>query len=356
MQADLPIKKIKVLIVDDSALTRDIIAEELSTDAELEIVGKAENPYVARDMIVQYAPDVLILDIEMPRMDGLSFLEKLRQYHPMPVVIFSALTPANSEVALRAFELGAVEVMHKPKIDLSYKLQEMRIVLSDKVKAAAQAKDKCMKGPPLSSRKAPQEPEQIPALKSTDKIVAIGASTGGVEAIRTILTALPESFPGILITQHMPEKFTTTFAEDLNKRCRIEVREAREGDTVHPGLALVAPGNYHLILQRDGGRYYAGVRQGPLVCRQRPSTDVLFDSVSKCAGKNAMGVILTGMGNDGANGLLKMRQAGAFTIAQDEASCIVFGMPKEAIKRNAAMKVLPLEDIPRELIEQCSKT
>ncbi|MBU1086737.1 MAG: chemotaxis response regulator protein-glutamate methylesterase [Candidatus Omnitrophica bacterium] len=351
------LKKIKVLIVDDSAVVRDILSKELSKESGIEIVGTAMDPYVARDKIVFLKPDVLILDVEMPRMDGLTFLEKLMEHYPLPVIILSNLTPDGCELSLKALELGAVEVMHKPMLDLSYKLRELIILLTDKIKAAAGVKYRFLVTREEKRLEKEKKKENfIPIIKAnlinlTDKIIAIGSSTGGTEALQGILRVLPHGFPGILIAQHMPENFTRSFADSLNRVCQIEVREAKHGDTIYPGLALVAPGNYHMILKRSGVRCYVEVKQGPLVCRHRPSVEVLFNSVAKHMGKNSVGVILTGMGSDGAEGLLKMKEAGAFTIAQDEASCVVFGMPHEAIKLGAAAKVVALKKIPQELVD-----
>jgi two-component system chemotaxis response regulator CheB len=346
-------KKIKLLIVDDSVVVRKIISREIAKFPEIEIVGTAPDPYVARDLIVERDPDVLSLDIEMPRMDGITFLEKLARYHPMPVVIFSSLTPVNSETALRALELGAVEVMQKPWLNDSFTLQEMMILLADKIKAAAAVKYRFKKGVPLI--KKPGAPSEIKAMiKTTDKVIAIGASTGGVEAIRSILPRLPGDFPGVVVVQHMPQMFTASFAKDLNRLCQMEVREARDGDTIHPGLALIAPGNQHLLVRRSGAQYLTSLNQGPLVCRQRPSVEVFFGSISKFVGANAIGVMLSGMGNDGASAMTKMRDAGAYNIAQDEGSCVVFGMPKEAIAHGAVHKVLPLDKIADELVALCS--
>lgn len=349
------LKKIRVIVIDDSAVIRKVLARELSRDPAIEVVATAADPYVAREKIVELKPDVLTLDIEMPRMDGIMFLEKLKKYYPMPVVVLSSLTPASSETALKAFELGAVEVMHKPVIDVSYKLKEMMVMLGDKIKAAASVKYRFIHKLTIAEvRPEASVSEMTAMIKTTDKVVAIGASTGGVEAIREVLTSLPAIFPGIVIAQHMPERFTKVFAEDLNRRCKIKVREAKDGDSVLPGLVLIAPGNFHLLLARSGARYHVEVKEGPLVCRQRPSVEVLFESVAKYAGRNAIGVILSGMGSDGAHGLLKMKEAGAFTLAQDENSCVVFGMPKEAIACGAVDKVVSLSDIPAALIAQCS--
>jgi two-component system chemotaxis response regulator CheB len=344
-------EKVKVLIVDDSAVVRSILSRELAKDPDIEVVGTAVDPYAARDKIVLSKPDVITLDVEMPRMDGLTFLGKLMEFYPMPVIILSTLTPAGCETALRALELGAVEVMEKPSLDVSAKLNEMIIMLTDKIKSAAQTKYRFtyMTKDDIEKQKTVQKPISA-MIKTTDKVVAIGASTGGTEAIRKIIPVLPSSFPGTVITQHMPEHFTKSFADSLNKTSQMEVREAQNNDTVRPGLVLIAPGNYHMLLRRSGARYYVEVKQGPLVCRQRPSVEVLFDSVAKYAGRNAVGVILTGMGNDGATGLLHMKEAGAVTIAQDEKSCVVFGMPKEAIKAGGAQKVMPLDNIAQELV------
>ena len=338
-------KQIKVLIVDDSAIVRKIFSQELSKHADICVVGAAPDPYVARDKIVNLKPDVITLDIEMPRMDGLSFLRKLMKYHPLPTIIVSSLTAANSEMALEAMEYGAVEVLAKP--GGSYSVGDMSEQLAEKIRAAA-----CVN---VSSRSPVEERPvlNVPgfALKrSTHKVIAMGASTGGTEALKSVLMQLPANTPGIVIVQHMPPRFTTTFANRLNELCRIEVREAKDGDSVLPGLALIAPGNFHMALKRIGGSYYVEVGTGPLVFHQRPSVDVLFHSVARFAGGNAVGVIMTGMGKDGAAGMLEMKKAGAHTVAQDEASCVVFGMPKEAIRLGGVDKVASLHDIPRTLM------
>lgn len=346
--------RIKVLIVDDSAVTRKILAEELSRMRDIDVVGVALDPYVARDKIIQLDPDVLTLDIEMPRMDGLTFLQKLMRYHPMPVVVLSSLTQKGCETAVRCLELGALEVMQKPDSGAVGRLGEMVTILAEKLRAAAEAKYKFLMRRNEERVAAPPEHLTLASVKTTDMVVAIGASTGGTEAIRSLLGVLPPNFPGILITQHMPEHFTRSFADSLSKICQIEVREAKNGDTVIPGLAFIAKGDYHMLLRRSGARYYIEVKKGPLVCNQRPSVEVLFSSVAQSAGRNAIGVILTGMGSDGAQGLLRMRQAGAFTMAQDEASCVVFGMPKEAIAAGAVMQVRPLDEMPTELIRRVS--
>lgn len=342
---------IKVLIVDDSAVVRKILTDELSKHRDIEVVGTAVNPYVARDKIVKLRPDVITLDIEMPRMDGLTFLSKLMKHFPMPVVVVSSLTPENSETALKAFDLGAVEVFCKP--GSAYSTKDISRDLARAVRAAASARVK-----PLSEKKTQvAKNAQIEPIKfkTTHKIVAIGASTGGTRAIETVLSGLPATTPGTVIAQHMPEAFTAGFAQRLNEISQMEVREARDNDHVIPGVALVAPGNRHMVLRRSGGSYLVKIKNGPLVHYQRPSVDVLFRSVSKSAGKNAVGAILTGMGADGAKGLLEMKENGAYTIAQDEATSIVFGMPKEAIQIGAVDKVVPLPDISASVIHALQK-
>ena len=342
-------RKIRVLIVDDSALIRQLLTELLSTDAEIEVVGTASDPYVARQRIKELEPDVLTLDVEMPKMDGLTFLEKLMTGHPMPVVMVSSLTEAGCQTTLKALELGAVDFFTKPKIDLRDEITERAAELVDKVKMAMQARVR-----PLGQSRVEEvksiNPSRTAMLKTTDKILAIGASTGGTEAIRSVLQQMPADAPPILITQHMPERFTKAFADRLNSICEILVKEACDGDSVLPGQALVAPGNYHMELIRSGARYQVHITQGSPVNRHRPSVDVMFHSIAKTAGSNALGVILTGMGGDGAQGLLAMRQAGAATMAQDEATCVVFGMPKEAIKAGAVDKIVPLQHIPSALL------
>jgi two-component system chemotaxis response regulator CheB len=336
--------KIKVLVVDDSAIVRKIFNEELSKDPDIEVIGTAPDPYIARDKIVQLKPDVLTLDIEMPRMDGLTFLKKLMKYHPLPVIIVSSLTPKGSALALEAIEEGAVEVLAKP--GGAYSVGDMCVQLKQKIRAASRAV--------IKKRTATETPLPRPltqALKeTTQKVIAIGASTGGTEALREILTRMPVNSPGMVIVQHMPANFTRAFAQRLNSICQIEVKEAEDGDSVINGRALIAPGNYHLLIRRSGARYYVNVKDGPLVHHQRPSVDVLFHSVAQYAGNNAVGVILTGMGADGAKGLLAMKEAGARTLAQDEESCVVYGMPKEAVRLGAAEKIIPLERMAQEII------
>lgn len=340
--------RIKVLIVDDSALVRKIFSQELAKEPAIEVVGTAPDPYIARDKIVYLKPDVVILDIEMPRMDGLTFLEKLMEYYPMPVIIVSSLAKGSCDVALRALELGAVDVMAKP--GSSYSVQDLSEQLIEKIKAAAQMKRFKRTKQPEQETVISRPPNRA-LIKSTHKVIAIGASTGGTEAIKEVLVHLPADMPPIIIVQHMPPIFTKSFADRLNSLCKLEVREAADQELATPGKVLIAPGNYHMVLKRSGAQYYVEVKDGPLVFHQRPSVEVLFQSVATYAGANAVGVIMTGMGADGAGGLLEMKKAGAFTIAQDEASCIVFGMPKEAIQMGAAMQVTPLENISQVIME-----
>jgi len=326
----------RVLIVDDSAVVRKILTDELSKYEDIEVVGSAVDPYVARDKILKLRPDVLTLDVEMPRMDGLTFLSKLMQFHPMPVVVVSSLTPKNSEAAIRALELGAVEVIGKP--GSAYSVPEIARQLVRAIRAAAGAR----------IRKELLELPAVPPatrhfqLKTTDKVLAVGASTGGTKAIEVLLTSLPAMAPGTVIVQHMPEHFTAAFASRLNQLAAMEVREARDLDSVVTGVALIAPGHRHMVLERSGARYLVRLHDGPPVHHQRPSVDVLFHSVARSGGANAVGVLLTGMGADGAEGLLAMRESGSHTFAEDESSCVVFGMPREAIVLGAAVEVVAL--------------
>jgi two-component system chemotaxis response regulator CheB len=334
--------KIKVLIVDDSAVVRKIFTEVISRQPDLEVVGTAPDPYVARDKIVQTKPDVITLDVEMPRMDGLTFLKKIMHYHPLPVIIVSSLTQRGSKMALQALELGALEVLAKP--DGAYSVGELGVQLVEKIRAGANVRFADKK-----PSEAPSPAKPAPLAQTTDKIIAIGASTGGTEAIKEVLLRLPSNTPGVVIVQHMPPKFTTAFAERLNQQCAMEVKEARDGDSVTTGRALLAPGNFHMLLKRSGARYHVQVKHGPPVHHQCPSVVVLFNSAALSGGANVIGVILTGMGADGADGMLAMKDRGAYTIAQDEASCVVFGMPKEAIRKGGVQKVLPLSRIPDEI-------
>lgn len=335
--------QIKVLVVDDSAIVRKILTKQLGQDRNLDIVGTAPDPYVARDKIISLKPDVLVLDVEMPRMDGITFLRKLMKHHPMPVIIFSSLTPKGGKTAMEAMAAGAVEVMSKPGI--AYSVGDACDILVEKIKAASRAD---MKKVVTHSSRSPAK--RLAMVETTNKIFAIGASTGGVQALHCVLTSFPPNAPGTVIVQHMPARFTTSFAERLNNECAVTVKEAQNGDHVIPGKVLIAPGGYQMTMNRSGANYYVKITDGPPVCRQKPSVEVLFNSVAQYAGANAVGVILTGMGNDGAGGLLKMREAGARTIAQDEASSIVFGMPKEAIECGGAEKVVPLSEVTRTMV------
>ncbi|NOS78056.1 MAG: chemotaxis response regulator protein-glutamate methylesterase [Nitrospira sp.] len=337
--------KIRVLNVDDSALMRQVLAQLLSKDPGIEVVGSAPDPYIAREKIKALNPDVITLDVEMPKMDGLTFLEKLMRGRPMPVVMVSSLTEAGCQTTLRALELGAVDYITKPKIDLRDGMEGIADDLIEKVKAAASAKIRGAANGAGHAQPRQAIPLSSAMIKTTDIIIAIGSSTGGTEAVKEVLEVLPPNTPPILITQHMPEHFTKTWADRMNQICRISVKEAQDGDSVLPGHALIAPGSYHMTLVRNGARYSVRINQDPPVNRHRPSVDVMFDSVARYAGGNAVGVILTGMGGDGAKGMLAMKLAGAHTIAQDEASCVVFGMPKEAIKLGGVDKILPLGDI-----------
>ncbi len=351
--------KIRVLVVDDSAVVRQTLTDILSSDPEIEVMATAGDPYVAAERIRDQIPDVITLDIEMPRMDGLTFLKKIMSQHPIPVVICSSLADEGAQSTLKALEYGAVEIITKPKIGTKQFLEDSRIELCQAVKAAAQARVRTL-GPshvvePKLTADAVLSPATSAMVETTEKIVAIGASTGGTEALKTLLEALPSDSPGIVIVQHMPELFTRAFANRLDGLCDITVKEAESNDSVIRGRALIAPGNHHLLLKRSGARYYVEIKDGPLVCRHRPSVDVLFRSAARYAGQNAVGVILTGMGDDGARGMLEMKQVGAYTIAQDEASCVVFGMPKEAIKMGAVDKVLPLPSIARAMLAASSQ-
>ena len=342
---------IRVLIVDDSAIVRKVLTLELSKYRDIEVVGSAVDPYVARDKIVRLHPDVITLDLEMPRMNGLAFLAKLMKYYPLPVVVVSSLTPKNSEAALKALELGAVEVICKP--GPAYRTSEISGPLIRAIRAAASARVTPQASPPEGD--GIRERAHDFHLQTTHKILAIGASTGGTQAIESVLRELPAIFPGTVIVQHMPEQFTATFAQRLNQVCQMEVREARDSDPVGPGVALVAPGNRHMLLQQDGARYRVRIKSGPAVNHQRPSVDVLFHSVARSAGRNAIGVLLTGMGADGAKGLMAMHEQGANTLAQDEQSCVVFGMPKEAIGLGAVDEVVSLQQIPGTILRRLQR-
>lgn len=345
--------QIKVFIIDDSAFMRQLLTEILESDRQIKVIGTASDPFVAAKKLASETPDVITLDIEMPRMDGITFLRKLMAQHPLPVVVISSLTGQGSETAMKALECGATEVIQKPDLHDQGKLEEAKIRLLDSVKAAKLSKIKRRKASETSytvekklSADAVLNPlRRNSMIKTTEKVVAVGASTGGTEALRDFLSALPADAPGIIIVQHMPEMFTKSFANRLDQLCKISVKEAENGDSVIRGRALIAPGNKHMLLKRSGARYYVDVVDGPLVNRHRPSVDVLFRSVAEYAGRNSIGIIMTGMGDDGAKGMMEMKEAGAYTIAQDEKSCVVFGMPKEAIRLNAVDKILPLDRI-----------
>jgi two-component system chemotaxis response regulator CheB len=345
-------EKIRVLIVDDSAVVRQTLQEVLSSDHEIEVMATASDPFIAADKILHEVPDVITLDVEMPRMDGITFLQKIMSQRPIPVVICSSLTEGGSETALKALEYGAVEIIQKPRIGTKQFLEESRVRICDAVKAAAIAR--MARISPAAPRVVPKlsadvilpKPASNAMVKTTEKVVVVGASTGGTEALREFLEAMPLDAPGIVVVQHMPEHFTRAFATRLDGICRISVKEAEDNDTILRGRALIAPGNHHVLLKRSGARYYVEIKDGPLVSRHRPSVDVLFRSAARYAGRNCIGVIMTGMGDDGAKGMLEMKEAGAFTIAQDEESCVVFGMPKKAIELSAVDRVVDLKSIP----------
>ncbi len=337
-------RKVRVLIVDDSAVVREVLTRELGRDPLIEVVGSAADPYIAREKIVELGPDVLTLDVEMPRMDGLTFLRHLMRSRPMPVIVLSSLTQEGTSTAIDALAAGAIDVLAKP--GTSFSTDSLGPILASKIKAAAGARV----APPTV------RPSVVSSSKlvTTNKILAIGASTGGVQALTEVLTALPATAPGTLIVQHMPEKFTASFAQRLSSMCQVQVTEAKDGDRVAPGRVLIAPGGKHMLLRRSGAEYHVCVKDGPPVFHQRPSVEVLFNSVAEIAGANAVGAMLTGMGADGATGLLAMRRAGARTIAQDEKTSVVFGMPAEAIKCGAAEHVLPLDQIAPMLMSLAS--
>ncbi|MFO0725351.1 MAG: chemotaxis response regulator protein-glutamate methylesterase [Myxococcota bacterium] len=337
---------IRVLVVDDSGVVRRLVTQALSKDPEIEVVGSAPDPYVARDMIADLRPDVLTLDLEMPRMDGLSFLQRLIKHYPMPVIILSSLTTKGSDLAVQALAMGAVDVMSKPD-GVAYKIGDIGATLIDKVKAAARVSRNKLMAVSEATSITPVAPLQM----RTHHVVAIGASTGGTVAVERVLKALPPDSPPILVTQHMPAGFTSSFAQRLSRCCRIKVREAKDGEVIAPGVALVAPGSHHLLIRASGAQLYVSLSDGPPVNRHRPSVDVLFKSVAATCGASAVAVILTGMGADGARGLLDLKNAGAHTIAQDEASCVVFGMPRAAIELGAVNDVLSIDEIPGRIVD-----
>lgn len=352
--------KVRVLIVDDSAVVRQVLTGIVNTDPELEVMATAGDPLLAAERMKVEVPDVILLDVEMPRMDGISFLQKLMSQHPVPVVICSSLTEKGSETLMNALEFGAVDIIEKPRLGTRQFLEESRLRICEVLKAASQARLK--KIPPARREISPKltadavmvRPNSGAMIKTTEKVVVVGASTGGTEALRIFLEALPDDSPGIVVVQHMPEHFTTAFARRLDGICRVSVKEAAHNDTVLRGRVLIAPGNRHTMLKRSGARYYVEVKDGPLVCRHRPSVDVLFRSAALYAGKNAVGIIMTGMGDDGARGMLELKQAGSRTIAQDEATSVVFGMPQEAIRLGGVDRVLPLQAIAAEMVRICS--
>lgn len=350
--------KIKVLIIDDSALIRSILSEIIRAQNDMEVVGVAPDPIVAREMIKQCNPDVLTLDVEMPKMDGLDFLEKLMRLRPMPVIMVSSLTERGSEITMRALELGAVDFVTKPKLSIQSGMLEYAQAITDKIRAASKARVRSRAVIGMSS--APTPNSVLPAMKnplvSSEKLIIIGASTGGTEAIKSFLMQMPSDCPGILITQHMPEGFTKSFAKRLDGICKISVLEAQGGERILPGHAYIAPGHSHLLLSRSGANYVTAIEDSEPVNRHRPSVDVLFRSAARCAGKNAVGVILTGMGKDGAEGMLEMKNAGAYNFAQDEATCVVFGMPKEAIAIGSVDEILSLNDLPASVLNYLDKT
>lgn len=353
-------RKIRVLVVDDSALVRSALSQVLTSDPEIEIMAMARDPIVAALKIRNEVPDVIILDVEMPRMNGITFLKKIMSQHPIPVIICSTLAVEGGQTALSALESGAVEVMEKPSLGTRIFFEESKIRICDTVKAAAMVKIKMYKhvkpikvSPKLTADAILPGPSIKAMDKATETVIAVGASTGGTEALRVLFESLPRDSPGMVVVQHMPANFTKAFADRLDETCLVSVREAKNNDTVLRGQVLIAPGNYHMLLKRSAARYYVEIREGPLVSRHRPSVDVLFRSTARYAGKNALGVIMTGMGDDGAKGMLEMKQAGAYNIAQDKASCVVFGMPMEAIKLDAVDSILPLDKIADALLKKC---
>ena len=343
-------KRIRVLVVDDSALVRELLTAGLAKDPELEVVGSAANPYIARDKIVELHPDVMTLDVEMPRMDGVDFLRRLMPQYPIPVIMVSALTQKGAQITLEALEAGAIDFVTKPSTDVARGLNQMLADLRQKIKMAAKVDLSAWKNRAVRREKPGPVVVRTALSESTDKVIAIGASTGGTEAIRRVISSFPANMPGIVIVQHMPPGFTKHFSDNLNEICEMDVQEAKTGDRVMPGRVLIAPGGKHMTVRRSGGIYLVDCQEGENVNGHCPSVDVLFHSVARYVAGNAVGVILTGMGGDGADGLLAMRQAGARTIAQDEATCVVFGMPKVAIDRGGVEKIGPLDTIPQMIV------
>lgn len=351
--------KIKVLIVDDSSVVRQTLSEVLQSDPNILVMATAGDPYIAAAKMREDTPDVITLDVEMPRMDGITFLQKIMTQHPIPVIICSSLTEKGSETAVKALEYGAVDIIQKPRLGTKQFIEESKIAICDAVKAAAEARVKKFIPrheiqPKLTADAIMARPPTKAMIETTEKVIVVGASTGGTEALRVFLESLPADCPGIVIVQHMPEGFTSSFANRMDSICRISVKEAKNNDTVIRGRALIAPGNYHILLKRSGARYFVEVREGPLVSRHRPSVDVLFRSAARYAGRNTVGVIMTGMGDDGARGMLEMKECGAYNIAQDEETCIVFGMPHEAIKLGAVDMVLPIDTIAGAVLRKCT--
>lgn len=356
----MPLKnRVKVLVVDDSATVRQALTNILESDPDIQVVGTASDPFVAAKRLADVIPDVITLDVEMPRMDGITFLKKLMAQHPIPVIICSSLVESGSQTLQQAMEAGAVDVLLKPSMGVAEHLMESKIRICDAVKAAAQAKLGARRHHAATARHEPEKklsadvmlppPSGRAMARTTDCVICMGASTGGTETLKEVLQSLPAATPGIVIVQHMPERFTTSFAQRLDSLCEMEVKEAQDGDAVLRGRVLIAPGNHHTILERSGARYYVSVKSGPLVSRHRPSVDVLFRSAAAAAGANAVGVIMTGMGDDGARGLQEMKAAGAITIAQDEATSIVFGMPREAIARGCVDHIASLQNLAAEI-------
>lgn len=354
-------RKVKVLVVDDSALVRQTLVDIFEAAPDIEVVGAASDPFVAAKRMEKVVPDVITLDVEMPRMDGLTFLKKIMTQHPIPVVICSAVTEKGAEATFKALEYGAVEIITKPKLSTKQFLEESSIKICDAVKAAARASmkrvvEKVEVSPKLSADAVlPAPTSKTRAVASTEKICVVGASTGGTEALAMYLQSLPPDCPPVAIVQHMPEHFTAAFAKRLNGVCTITVKEAENNDPMCKGQALIAPGHSHMLLKRNGSRYFVELKDGPLVRRHRPSVDVLFRSAARFAGKNAVAALMTGMGDDGAAGMKELHETGAFTIAQDEATCVVFGMPQEAIKLGGVDSVLPLQRIAGEMVAKCNK-
>jgi len=350
---------LKVLVVDDSAVVRQTLTEILSSDPEISEVASCQDPFYAAERMKHFIPDVITLDVEMPRMDGITFLKKLMSQHPIPVVMCSSLTVENSQTLMKAIEYGAVDVIQKPRSGTKAFLEESKILICDAVKAAAKASVKKISAvsrtvqPKLTADVIIPKSTSKAMMETTEKVILVGASTGGTEALTVFLTAMPPDSPGIVIVQHMPENFTASFAQRLDSLSKISVKEAENGDTVLPGRALIAPGNKHTLIKRSGARYYTEIKEGPLVSRHRPSVDVLFRSGARYVGSNAVAVIMTGMGDDGAKGLLELKEAGAYTIAQDESTSVVFGMPKVAIELGAAQKILPLGNISQFVVAYC---